>query len=251
MMMKESTPTCPKCGRAILGDDINAATDIAYCRPCNLAHKLSVLITSCDLTHGVDFNKPPSGVRCAVSGGRVRVTVTHRALGAAAGILAIALFWNGILSVFLLIAISATLTNLHVPIPAWFPSPETNDSNMGVGMTIFLWIFLTPFILIGAGLIGTFSMTVAGRTTVQVDRNESSVFTGIGGLGYRRRFMASEVSDVRIDEGQWRDSDGDRQRKTCIVIETRAGQVIRFGSMLTAERRKFMAALLRRTLVQS
>lgn len=251
MTMKESTPKCPKCSRAILGDDVNAAKDIAYCRACNLAHRLSVLINTCELTHGVEVNNPPPGVRCDVSGGSLSVAVTHRALGAAVGTLAIALFWNGIVSIFVLIAIAGTLKNLHVPVPAWFPSPDMNGSPMSAGMTIFLWIFLTPFIVIGSGRIGAFLLTAVGRTEVQVDRNGSSVFTGIGLLGYRRRFMASEVSDVRIDERQWRDSDGDSQRRTCIVIETRSGRIIRFGSMLTAERRKFMAAVLRRALVQS
>jgi len=251
MTMQEDTPKCPKCNRAILGDDVNAAKDIAYCRACNLAHKLSVLINTCELMHGVDVNSPPPGIRCDVRGGSLSVAATHRALGVAIGTLAFALFWNGIVSIFVLLAIAGTLNNLHVPVPAWFPSPDMNGSPMSAGMTVFMWIFLTPFIVIGSVMIGAFLMTVGGRTEVQVDRNESSVFTGIGLLGYRRHFMASEILDVRMDDRQWRDSDGDSHRKTSIVIETRAGRVIRFGSMLTAERRKFMAAVLRRPLVQA
>jgi hypothetical protein len=64
------------------------------------------------------------------------------------------------------------------------------------------------------------------------------VFTGIGALGYRRRFDASAVKEVRIEDRHWRDSAGDRQRKACILIETREGKQAKLGSMLTPEHRE-------------
>jgi hypothetical protein len=54
--------------------------------------------------------------------------------------------------------------------------------------------------------------------------------------------------DMRIDDRHWRDSDGDRRSKTCIVIETREGKLVKLGTMLTQERRKFVAGALRRSL---
>jgi hypothetical protein len=44
------------------------------------------------------------------------------------------------------------------------------------------------------------------------------------------------------------ESDGGRQRKTYIMIESREGKQLKFGSMLTEERRKFVACALRRVL---
>ena len=41
---------------------------------------------------------------------------------------------------------------------------------------------------------------------------------------------------------------GDRQRKTYIVIETREGKQLKFASMLTEERRTFVAGALRKVL---
>jgi hypothetical protein len=67
-------------------------------------------------------------------------------------------------------------------------------------------------------------------------------------LGYRRRFVTSAVKEVRVDDRRWRDSDGDRQRKTYIVIETREGKQLKFGAIMTEERRKFVAGALRRML---
>jgi hypothetical protein len=248
--MDATIPRCPTCSKAIPGNDVNIAKDIIYCRSCNLAHSLSALLQSSELTTGINFNHPPPGVRYDHAGGHFTVSVSHRSLGMAAGTLAVALFWNGIVSIFVLIAIAGTLKNMGVTLPTWFPAPDMNGSPMSTGMTLFLWLFLTPFIVIGASMIGAFFLSIGGRTEVKVDTQEGTVFTGVGPLGYRRRFMPSHVSDVRIEDKQWRDSDGDRQQKINIVIETKEGKLIRFGSMLTSERRRYLAALLRKSLVR-
>ena len=248
--MGTNTPRCPTCSKAILSDDVNVAKDVAYCRSCNLAHSLSALSHTSNLTEGVNLDRPPSGVRCDNHEGQIIVSATHRSLGLAAGALAIALFWNGIVSVFVLIAIAGTLKNFGIALPTWFPSPDMNGSPMSVGMTLFLWIFLTPFIVIGTSMIGAFFLSIWGRTEVQAGPTGGTVFTGVGPLGYRRRFIPSHVSDVRIEDRLWRDSDGDRQQKTNIIIETKEGKLIRFGSMLSNERRRFLAALLRKFLLR-
>lgn len=242
-------PKCPECGGEIAGDDVNVAKDVAYCRSCNLAHKLSVLVCDSELMAGVDFANPPSGVRYVKDGGGMTVAATHRSIGTAFGTLGIAIFWNGIVSVFVLIAIAGTLLNLDIPIPNWFPSPEMNDNPMSPGMTVFLWVFLTPFILVGLSLVGGFLMYIGGRTAVRVDNAKGTVFTGVGPLGYRRRFDASAVSSVRIHDKHWQDSSEDHRHKTYIGIETHEGKIIRFGTMLSDKRRKFVAASVRKVLV--
>ncbi len=243
------SPTCPKCGRVIPSDDINVANDVAYCRNCNLAHKLSSLARAAELETGIDLSNPPAGAWQQQDGMGTIIGATHRSLGAALGLLAVSLFWNGIVSVFVSLASASTLHLLDLPVPAWFPAPIMNDSPMGMGMTIFLWLFLTPFIAIGVGMICALLLTLAGGTEVSMNRFEASVFTGIGPIGYRRRFDPQAVTDVRIDDQRWRDSDGDYRRKTCILIETREGKKLKFGSGLTEERRRFVAASLRKALL--
>ena len=203
-----------------------------------------------ELEAGVDWDHPPAGIWHRDDGRELVVGATHRSLPAAIGALAFALFWNGIVSVFVLIAIAATLGHLNVPVPDWFPAPEMNDSPMGVGMTIFLWVFLTPFIVVGLVMIGAFFSALAGRTEVCVSDSQGVVLTGIGPLGWRRRFDVHSVKDVRIDDHHWRDSDGDRHSKTRIVIETREGKQIKFGTLLSEERRRFVAAVLRNALLR-
>lgn len=245
-----STPKCPKCKEVISGDDINVANDVAYCRFCNLAHKLSDLVHGLELNADVDFHRPPAGVTYSNDGRGTILCASHRSLGRALGLLAISLFWNGIVSVFVLLAVAGTLKQLGITLPHWFPTPDMNGGPMSVGMTIFLWVFLTPFIVIGLAMIGGFLSCLGGRTEIWMHNAAGEVFTGIGPLGWRRRFDASAIKDVRIDDRRWRDSDGDRQRKTAIVIETRTGKLIKFGTMLTDERRNFVAAAVSQTLLR-
>ena len=241
-------PTCFRCGKVIPSEDINVANDVAYCRACNLSHQLSALTQGTEVDGDVDLNNPPAGAWYISDGMGPVIGATHRSLGAALGALAISLFWNGIVSVFVLVALAGTLRNLDITLPHWFPAPNMNGAPMGVGMTIFLWIFLTPFIVIGWVMIGAFLSSLGGRTEVRVNNAEGVVFTGIGTLGYRRRFDASVVKDVRLDDRQWRNSNGNLQQKTCIVIETREGKQVKLGSMLTPERRKFVAGAVRKVL---
>ncbi len=242
------TPTCAQCKRVIPDVDINVASDVAFCRACNVAHKLSSLVHGMQLD-GLDLGHPPSGSWRHSSGMGAEIGATHRSVGTALGALAFGLFWNGIVSVFVLVALSATLHNLHISIPDWFPAPKMNGDQIGVGMTIFLWIFLTPFITVGAIMIGTFLSAIAGRTEVEVRQSEGSVFTGIGPLGWRRRFNAGTVVDVRIENRSWRNSDGDHRNKTQIVIEGQDGRQLKFGTLLREDRMKFVAAALRKALL--
>jgi len=245
------TPICSKCRRVIPGDDVNVANDVAFCRACNLAHKLSELVQGVSLEANLDVTRPPAGAWYQSSGLGAVIGATHRSLGSALGLLAVSVFWNGIVSVFVALALSAALHHLKVPVPEWFPAPKMNKQEMGVGMTLFLWLFLTPFILIGLAMLAGFFSCLFGRTEVRIRHAEGEVYTGIGPLGYRRRFNTQAVTDVRTDDRCWRDSDGDSRRKTEIVIETQQGRLIRFGSMLREDRMKFVAGALRRVLPKS
>jgi hypothetical protein len=238
-------PTCAQCKRVIPGEDINVANDVAYCRTCNLSYPLS------DLTHDMEINPeavdlahPPAGVKYRDIGTGQVIEASHRSLGGALGTLAISLFWNGIVSIFVLVAIAGTLRNLHVTVPEWFPAPVMNGSPMSVGVTLFLWLFLTPFILIGMAMIGAFLSCLMGRTEVSVSRGECVVFTGLGPLGWRRRCQVSSIEEVRIKETQSHTRNGNSM-KTEIVLDTREGKAIKFGSGLEEKRRKFVAAALR------
>src|SRR6476469_5804334 len=132
------TPTCPACQGIIPSVDVNVANDIAFCRACNLSYRLSALTHGTAINEKIDVTRPPAGAQFRRDGGGTVITASHRSLGTAIGTLLLCLFWNGIVSVFVLVATAATLHNLGVVVPSWFPAPTMNGSTMSVGMTIFL-----------------------------------------------------------------------------------------------------------------
>jgi hypothetical protein len=221
---------------------MNVAKDVALCRSCNHVSSLSSLVSGFALEKDVDLHQPPPGCWHRSTGFGAVVGSTHRALGTALGLLAVALFWNGIVSIFVSVAISSTLHLLHVPVPDWFPAPKMNGETMSVGMTIFIWIFLTPFITIGLIMIAGLLSCVAGQSEVRVERGEVAVATGIGPFAWNRRFMASDLKEIRIEERPSRGSDGNNQTKMQIVAELQSGRLIKFGTALREDRLKFLAA---------
>jgi hypothetical protein len=215
-----------------------------------VAYSFSALVRGEELDL-VNIEQPPQGAWLRASPMGVMVGATHRSIGSAIGVLIFSLFWNGIVSVFVAIAIAGTVYNLDLTLPKWFPAPDMNGSPMSAGMTAFLWLFLTPFIGIGAAMIGAFLSSLAGRTEVRIQQNEGIVFNGIGPLGWRRRFDPRAVKDVRISDHTERDSEGYRQTKGHIIIETNDGKTIKCGSMLSEDRRRFVAAAARRMFSSS
>lgn len=244
------TPICPRCKSLIPSEDVNVGNDIAFCRRCNLAHSLAALASGVAVDENVDFSRPPAGTWFQRNGDGMIVGATHRSLGQAFTLLFISLFWNGIVSVFLVLAAASTLGHLGISLPAWLPGGLAKPAHMPLLFTIFLWVFLTPFIAVGAVLASTFLSCLAGRTELRVQGREGVLFTGIGPLGFSKRFATSEVKDVRIEDRRWRDSDGDSRRSTQIIIDTGL-KPIKFGSMLTKERRQFLAGVVKKELVRS
>lgn len=244
------TPRCSKCEREIPPADVHVANDVAFCRACNVAHKLSSLIHGVPLDTDLDLTRPPAGTWYRSTGLGAVIGASHRSVASAVGLLFFTVFWNGIVSVFVLLALGSTLFHLGIPIPDWF-STQMKRGDLGVGMTIFLWLFLTPFILVGLAMFIAFLSALAGRTEVQLHHSSGSVFSGIGPVGRRRRFNTAQVKDVRIDKQSWRDSDGDRRNKTHIVLQTQDGKEIKFGSMLRPERMKFVAAGVRKAIADA
>lgn len=239
---------CPKCQREIPDGDINVSTDIAFCRHCDIAHAFSELLQRRDLSKELDGKPPPDGVSERTTARGVAYVASHRSIPMALGALAVSLFWNGIVSVFVVLNLASTLNLLGVPVPAWFPAPLMNGDTMGWGITLFLWLFLTPFMLIGATMIGAFFMALGGRTEIRINPDQGRIFTGIGAIGRTRKFSPHQVRQVILRDKTWRDSDGDRQQKQEIILEMAEGDDLKLGAGLQEARRTYLAALLQRTL---
>ena len=245
--MVSVTPVCPRCKQVIPSEDVNVANDVAFCRRCDLSHRLSALTSGAVVDEDVDTLRPPAGAWFHQDGAGVQMGATHRSLGQAVGLLFITLFWNGIISVFVSLAAVSTLHHLGVTPPHWFH--QAKGGLLPIPMTIFLWIFLLPFIGIGLLLLGAFLSSLGGKTELRIARGECEIFTGIGPLGSRKRISVSEVKDVRMEENNTIRTQGSARRNFRIVVET-GSKPIYFGTMLTDARRRFLAGAAKKELVR-
>ncbi len=243
---------CPFCQSLIKDRDINVDQGIALCRQCSELSRLSDILGDDEYDEDepllADVGQPPRGCVIRDEGDRIRVIASARSVVRSIGALFAVVFWNGIVSVFVWVAISATVYQLTGSAPPWSAPPAKGSNGIGpgmpVGMLIGFWVFLSPFITIGTLMFGLLMTSVLGRCEVVVRGASGVVFTGFGPIGWRRRFDPAAVTSVRLGHTTWMEND---ERQPCIVIE--ATKTRRIGSILPEARRDWMAAALREVLV--
>lgn len=240
-------PSCPHCRTVFGRDDMNVAEAVAVCPSCASVTRLADLADDPVLA-AVNPADVPAGCDRSSFANEVVISASTRSVAGAIGALAIAAFWNGIVSIFVLVATASTLHHLGFTLPNWFPAPSGSNGQNGLGiplgMTIFLWIFLTPFITIGLGMIAGLVMCLAGSDRVVIRDADATVSTGVGPLRYSRRFQLNDVQAVRIGQSSWTQND---QSKPQVLIV--ADREIKFGSMLPEQRRNWLVAALREELL--
>ncbi len=241
-------PICPLCNRVIPPDDFNVSKDLVFCRACNESYSFADLIREAELEASVNVQRPPVGTWYKTEASETVVGGSSRSIPIALGALAIALFWNGIVSLFICCAISGTLHLMGVAAPPWLIEPKMNGHLMKSGEVVFLWLFLTPFILIGAGFIFTVFMKLAGKVEVRVGRDRGTIFSGIGPIGRNRKFDPRQVAAVKIAETYRQGRRGGTMQRN-IEISFRGDQrPVKFGDMLCGDRQNFVAGALSRLL---
>jgi hypothetical protein len=249
-MTDDSGQQCPQCNGSISADDINIKEGAALCPGCKKLLRLSELLTFNRPVSDI-LNNPPSGCSIVADNDRMIVTASLKSVTGFMGATFIALFWNGITSVFVLIAIAGLCSNLVGPLPNWFPAPAMNDGRpemnnkaMSLGMSLFLCVFLIPFVTVGTGMVCVAIMNLLGKIEVVIDEYDSYVATGIGFLRWKKRFDPRLVQAVEIGTTAWQ-----TEGKSNALIEIRTNNKTKFGSLLKPERMEWMLAVLRGTLL--
>jgi hypothetical protein len=101
-------------------------------------------------------------------------------------------------------------------------------------------LFGIPFFL-GTLLFGSIAvMSVCGKVTVSVDGDDGVIFTGVGPIGWRRRFDWRKVSSIRRTEKVG--NRGGVSEQITFEGETR----LNFAAGIKTERLDFMLAMLRK-----
>lgn len=210
---------CPHCQRPIPLDDINVAKDIALCRGCGQATSFAELVEE-ENVPAAKVSQPPKGTWFREEGRNFEVGATTRS-SSALFFIPFALFWSGGLTVLFY---GSQIVKGH-----------------------FDWagaLFSLPFLLGACVLILTCLMMTLGRVTVRVRDQEGEVFTGVGPIGWRRRFRLGEVRGVRFGTANWQQN-GQLVRQ--LWIET-SGKTLKFASSVARERQDFLLGVLRRQI---
>lgn len=249
-LAETASQRCPDCDEPITADAINIKEGVALCSKCGELSRLSQLNTSGRSSAEI-LAEPPS--RCSIDSGGRRVTATAstRSLPGFMFTAAFAAFWNSIISMFVLIALAGLYSNLVGPIPQWFPGPGIedgkpimNDKPMELGATLFLFAFLTPFIMIGTGMTIAAIMCLIGKVSVVIDEFDSYVATGFGFLQWKQRFDPRQVSDVEITDSQTETNGNVKQ-----AVKITANKTVQFGAILSHQRVEWLWAVTRELLV--
>jgi hypothetical protein len=213
---------CPKCGRAIDAEHMNVATDVAVCPGCAETYRLSELSgAAAGPGQTVDLSDPPSGswFRPMFDGFEVGATTRHP----------IAFF----LVPFMLVWSGGSLGGIY-------------GGQIARGkFELWLCLFGIPF-LIGSLIFWWIAlMAIWGKVVVTVDRDQGVVFTGLGSVGWRRRFTWSEVARATEAIPPFH-YPGMRMGSICLEGRRR----IRFGTGLSEDRRYFVLEVLRQMLAE-
>ena len=234
---------CPECDAEIGFESINMTEGVAACNSCRKLFKLSELNWSHRSREEI-LAKNPLGCSVAPWGQSLILNVSNRSIPTFLGLLFACLFWNGIVSVFVSIAVAGLWANIVGPIPEWLPvpggvqegKPVMNDLPMPLGMTLFLCLFLVPFVAIGTGILAGAIMALFGRVKVVIDQVDSYVSSGVGFLSWKQRFDATNIQAVRFYNSR-----GDAESAGKTSIQLIGDRTIEFGSMLPEDRRQWLA----------
>lgn len=233
---------CSRCDASLPVESINIQEGVALCPGCGALSRLKEIVDQTRPTGEILSHRPRG---CTIEEGdqEIFVEASLRSASGFFGALFLCLFWNGIVSVFVLIALSGLYRHLIGPLPAWFPAPKMEGGD-SLGMTLFLCVFLTPFVTIGAFLIGTVLTTAFGAVQAVIREELVSIRTGIGRVAWTKRFDPRQFRQLTTTTTtKWQ-----KNNEPTEVIEVIADETVQFGSMLARERREWMAAVLKEIL---
>ena len=210
--------TCPSCRKPIPGANLNAAANLAICAACNEAFELSALLDETAVAD-VDLYDPPRGAWFQQTFDGFQLGATTRS--------AMAFF----LVPFMCVWSGGALGGIY-------------GTQIAAGkFDLMLSLFGIPFLL-GTLLFGSIAvMSVCGKVVVTIERERGSVFTGVGPIGWTRRFDWHQVEGVQEDFADYHNS-----RNMTRVVALVGPRPLKFGSMLSTQRRTFFLLAMRKLI---
>lgn len=198
--------TCPACDATLAPESINIKEGVALCPSCGKLSRLAELVER-EIPDPTVLTTSPKGCSYQKTLDGFDLAVSTASPGSAVFMLLFTGFWNSVLLVFLSVALSGLYANLIGPLPKWFPGvqggtggPQTNGHPMSLGESLFILLFLTPFILIGVGTLIAAIYGFFGRIVVSVAGSEGRIRNIAGPFHWTRRFDASDVQSISMGQ---------------------------------------------------
>lgn len=207
---------CPACDRPLPPEQINVRTDLALCAACGELSRVSELSADPPEIAATADLAPPRGAwhRAGVDLQIYGATTRH---AVAFMLVPFTLVWGG-----------GSLGGIF------------GTAFAKGGFHPILFLFGLPFLVGTIALTGFTALAVAGKVEVRLRGREGEVFTGVGPIGWRRRFDLGHVEHIREEAGH---NTHPGSRGWCIQLDGR--QRLRFGSGLNDERRHYLLRVLR------
>jgi len=213
---------CPKCKSPIPADQINASTDVAFCPRCAEGYRLSNLIETGSSDPG-DLGEPPPGTWFRADVDSWEVGATTRS-SMAFFLVPFMCVWSGF-----------SLGGIY--------GSQILHGKLDLKMSLFGIPFLLGTMLFGSVAV----MTVCGNVRVSVRGDQAEAFAGVGNIGWRRRFLWSQITRVTDGKSNTRYAG---QQSMGIGLEG-SGKQMNLATGVTEERRLFLLQVLRRMLNRS
>jgi len=162
------------------------------------------------------IDQPPHGIRMEQTYDGTAIITVRMFSGWAFIVLFSALFWNGLLSVFVAALVVNTAANVGYPIqyPFSFIQQGTGSSS-----PLWLeWIIFTPFIIAGMGLIYWTLFSFFGKCEIRYRAGEGNYYRGFTPFGRKQHFTPKIITSLgrRVVA---RDDDGDPIWRFCVTMD--------------------------------
>ena len=157
---------CVSCRKDIHADDVNLDNALAKCRSCHAVFDFTDQVRSAAPPAAKvkrDRGEIPMPKNLVVAEGLQTLDIVRKwGRGPGCFFLFFAAFWNSIVFVFVLAAAFG----------------EVKEKGSGEPVGWFIWVFLTPFILVGLGTGYAALAFLLNKTTIKVEGNELKVSHG-------------------------------------------------------------------------
>ena len=195
---------CPKCRRTVPAEQVSVSTDVALCSACNEGFKVSESI-DLDSVSAETLRHPPKGAWFTREIDRIVVGASTRSPHAFF-LVPFMCVWSGF-----------SLSEIY--------GRQISSGEFNLTASLFGIPFILGTLLLGVSTL----MAMCGKVEVSIGKT-SSIFVGVGHLGWRRTFDWSSIKAIREEQGD--------SPQRAIVLEGK--ERLKFGTQLNERCRPFV-----------